>query len=88
MFGLMTRGEHEAALLMKESELHWARQQNEALLGRIRQGEEYRAWLEAENESVKAANRDRLLEIERLKTKLMDTEGELVRTEHALRGSG
>ncbi len=85
MFGLVTRGAHEAALLEMESRLVFERNRNEGYLARIRLGEEYRARLEEENRAVKEANRQRVREVDSLKGYIRSLEDERKKLEMELR---
>ena len=58
MFGLMTEKEHKSLMLDMECELVNKVKLTEALQERIRRGEDYRARLERERDSLKGKNRE------------------------------
>lgn len=77
MFGLISRREHEDALLDLESENVCARQQNEGLIKRIKLGEDYRSRLELENASLRDANRRLIYERDELTAELARKENQI-----------
>ena len=70
MFGLIRRAEHDDAVLDLECELQHQRQRNEILQERIRMGEDYRARLERERDSLKGKNRELVHELDSAQTAL------------------
>ena len=58
MFGLMRRAKHEDVVLGMQCDLQYQQQRNEILQERIRRGEDYRARLERERDSLKGKNRE------------------------------
>ena len=77
MFGLISRRAHEIEVTHVESEMVCERKKNEALLDRIRLGEDYRARLEREISSTKAKNRELVHRVDAMQEEYEQIVGDL-----------